>query len=175
MPRNSNTTLHSEDTTETSRSGNERLTLQRASGATERTSAINIREAAIAAGFTSAIAVSVTPDEAREDLRGVIQQTTGLDYIPDLATRWKKVEVPDGFSQCDTCGILGEKLQICTGCKTTRYCGKECQMASWKRHKRFCGKSVNNTRDVRPSGTGNVVRNMMQNFGLTMHSYAREE
>eukprot|EP00961_Rhodomonas_salina_P293734 3933992-Rhodomonas_salina.3 len=175
MPRKSSDPHSVEDATNNRHSHNENFRLDGVMGPTERTSAMNIREAAMASGFTSAISVTVSPDEARADLQEAMQETIGSNFIPDLATRWKKIALPDGINQCENCGTLGEKLQICTGCKTTRYCGKACQLASWKRHKRFCAKSVKNTRDDRPIGTGNVVRDMMQDFAITMQSYAQKE
>lgn len=45
---------------------------------------------------------------------------------------------------CATCAKketeLGQPLQRCSKCSSTRYCSRDCQKADWKDHKKTCGK-----------------------------------
>ena len=46
-----------------------------------------------------------------------------------------------GFvEKCDFCGLEGERLLVCGGCRKVRYCGKECQKGARMGHKKDCVK-----------------------------------
>lgn len=55
---------------------------------------------------------------------------------------WKRWQNRDQEGWCAHCGMGGEKLMRCTGCKSAKvwYCGKEHQVAGWKLHKHTCEK-----------------------------------
>ena len=46
-----------------------------------------------------------------------------------------------GFvEKCDYCGLEGDRLLVCGGCRKVRYCGKECQKGARMEHKKDCVK-----------------------------------
>ena len=39
---------------------------------------------------------------------------------------------------CDSCGAVGVKLRVCSGCRQARYCSQECQARAWPAHRGAC-------------------------------------
>jgi len=50
----------------------------------------------------------------------------------------------DGAAPCPNCVRCRQppssslRMNVCSGCKITRYCGRTCQKTDWTRHKKFC-------------------------------------
>lgn len=61
------------------------------------------------------------------------------ERIPPLSQEEKK-ELKCG--KCFKQAQDGEKLHLCSACKTIRYCSPECQKSAWKIHKIECKKLV---------------------------------
>ena len=94
--------------------------------------------------------------------KNIARETNSAILLPDKHMKWKRNL---GSVSCHSCGKLGKKHFLCTGCELVHYCSAQCQKSDWKRrHKIWCGK----TRDevipilikkghVRQDPDGNIV------------------
>ena len=71
------------------------------------------------------------PPHALELPQGVLRDAERLEGL--MAER-----APGPVQVCHGCKDLGEKMQLCSGCKCVRFCSRSCQVRGWKDHKRSC-------------------------------------
>ena len=92
---------------------------------------------AIAPIFPIPYVESSMSDILKEESTAPRSQRSG-DSAPSSAARGSRAA---GFvEKCDYCGLEGDRLLLCGGCKKVRYCGRECQKGARMEHKKDCVK-----------------------------------
>ena len=94
---------------------------------------------------TSAALSISSPIGKEKDLTPAIQDASETD---------RRKTARDKFRTCENCGMIIQRIHICSGCRKVAYCNKQCQRTHWKTHKKTCTYSAAGKKEEDEECTG---------------------